>query len=147
MPTNEQRRATAKRKLERQLERRAERERRRRLLTIIGSAVGAIVVIAAVVATVVVTNPTHYAVALRYEREGLERAAPVVVAKGVDFLAQKIKDVAGESGVVCHEDVALARALHARVRIGQEIPEELYGAVAAVLAHVYRLKGLAGASA
>ena len=92
-------------------------------------------------ATVVVTNPTHYAVALRYERGAGGRAAPVVVAKGVDHLAQRIKHVARASGGACHEDVPLARALYARVRVGQEIPEELYAAVAAVLATVYRLQG------
>lgn len=97
-------------------------------------------------ATVVVTNPTHYAVAVRYERAGA-RSAPVVVAKGVDHLAQKIKDVARTHGVTCHEDVPLARALYARVRVGQEIPEELYAAVAAVLATVYRLEGAGAFSA
>src|SRR5262245_31637994 len=91
-------------------------------------------------ATVVVTNPTHYAVALRYEREDGKAGAPIVVAKGVDHLAERIKEVARESGVACHEDVPLARALYARVAIGQEIPEELYAAVAAVLAAVYRLQ-------
>jgi flagellar biosynthetic protein FlhB len=93
-------------------------------------------------ATVVVTNPTHFAVALSYERspEGGARRAPVCVAKGVDHLAQRIKEVALESGVACREDVPLARALYARVAVGQEIPEELYGAVAAVLATVYRLQ-------
>jgi flagellar biosynthetic protein FlhB len=93
-------------------------------------------------ATVVVTNPTHYAVALRYDRDARaeERRAPVVVAKGVDHLAHKIKEVAAANGVACREDVALARALHARVQIGQEIPEELFAAVAAVLATVYRLQ-------
>jgi len=91
--------------------------------------------------TVVVTNPTHYAVALRYERQaGGRTSAPIVSAKGVDHLAQRIKAVAAEHGVRCHEDVALARALYARVRVGQEIPEELYGAVAAVIATVYRLE-------
>jgi len=91
-------------------------------------------------ATVVVTNPTHYAVALRYQRGDApgRRAAPVVVAKGVDHLAQRIKELARAAGVTCHEDVPLARALYARVRVGQEIPEELYEAVAAVLATVYR---------
>ncbi len=95
-------------------------------------------------ATVVVTNPTHFAVALRYERE-LEGSnahrAPVCVAKGVDAVAQRIKAVAREAGVVCHEDVPLARALHAQCEIGQEIPEDLYAAVAAVLGYVYRLRG------
>lgn len=94
-------------------------------------------------ATVVVTNPTHFAVALRYERgsEPGRSGAPMVVAKGVDHLAERIKQVARENGVICHEDVPLARALHARVAIGQEIPEELYAAVAAVLSTVYRLQG------
>jgi flagellar biosynthetic protein FlhB len=94
-------------------------------------------------ATVVVTNPTHYAVALQYQSEGAGEegpSAPRVLAKGVDHLAQRIKEVAHESGVACHEDVPLARALYARVAVGQEIPEELYGAVAAVIATVYRLK-------
>lgn len=91
-------------------------------------------------ADVVVTNPTHYAVALRYDREGTRaaRQAPVVVAKGVDFLAKRIKEVALAAGVLCHEDVPLARALYAKVEVGQEIPEEFYEAVAAVLATVYR---------
>jgi flagellar biosynthetic protein FlhB len=92
-------------------------------------------------ATVVVTNPTHYAVALRYEHSQARAGAPRVVAKGVDHLAQRIKALAAQHGVRCHEDVPLARALYARVRVGQEIPEELYGAVAAVLATVYRLEG------
>jgi len=93
-------------------------------------------------ATVVVTNPTHYAVALAYESKGKEGArAPRCVAKGVDHLARRIKDVAREAGVVCFEDVALARALHAQVEIGGEIPEDLYEAVASVLAYVYRVKG------
>jgi flagellar biosynthetic protein FlhB len=89
-------------------------------------------------ATVVVTNPTHYAVALRYERG--DGRAPVVLAKGVDHLAERIKVVARASGIACHEDVALARSLYARVRVGQEIPQELYAAVAAVIATVYRLQ-------
>jgi flagellar biosynthetic protein FlhB len=97
-------------------------------------------------ATVVVTNPTHYAVALRYERDEREpqgkrrRSAPYVVAKGVDHLAQRIKQVAREHEVPCIEDVPLARALHAQVEIGDEVPEQLYQAVATVLAHVYRVQ-------
>lgn len=96
-------------------------------------------------ATVVVTNPTHYAVALRYEREddaSQRPAAPRVVAKGVDFLAQRIKEVAREAGVVLYEDVALARALHAQCEVGDEIPVDLYRAVASVLAYVYRTQGV-----
>lgn len=92
-------------------------------------------------ATVVVTNPTHYAVALKYERQGADGGAPRVVAKGVDHVAQRIKQVAGESGVVCFENVPLARALHARCEIGDVIPEELFEAVASVLAYVYRVQG------
>ncbi|MDZ4772262.1 MAG: flagellar type III secretion system protein FlhB [Planctomycetota bacterium] len=93
-------------------------------------------------ATVVITNPTHYAVALRYEKANGESGgrAPIVVAKGVDVVAQKIKAVALEAGVPLHEDVPLARALHAQVEIGQEIPEQLFQAVAGVLAYVYRIQ-------
>lgn len=96
-------------------------------------------------ATVVVTNPTHYAVALRYEREDDPAARPIaprVVAKGVDFLAQRIKQVAREAGVVVYEDVALARTLHAQCEVGDEIPVDLYRAVAGVLAYVYRMQGV-----
>jgi flagellar biosynthetic protein FlhB len=94
-------------------------------------------------ATVVITNPTHYAVALKYDRAGDEASgrAPVLVAKGVDEVAQKIKAVAREAGVHLHEDVPLARAIHAQVEIGQEIPEALFQAVAGVLAYVYRIEG------
>lgn len=100
-------------------------------------------------ATVVVTNPTHYAVALCYERapapgpDGKPRArrAPYVVAKGVDLVAQRIKAVARDAGIVCYEDIALARALHRDVEIGEEIPEAFYQAVASVLAYVYRVQG------
>jgi flagellar biosynthetic protein FlhB len=99
-------------------------------------------------ATVVITNPTHYAVALRYDRDASPargtnvsaRRAPYVVAKGADLVAERIKQVAREADVTCYEDVALARALHAGVEIGQEIPEELYQAVASVLAYVYRVQ-------
>ena len=97
-------------------------------------------------ATVVVTNPTHYAVALRYERDALVERAPMVVAKGTDELAQRIKKVASENDVPLYEDVPLARALHAQVEVGEEIPEELYAAVAAVLGYVYRMQGERGAS-
>jgi flagellar biosynthetic protein FlhB len=96
-------------------------------------------------ATVVVTNPTHFAVALRYEREpvsGKSAGAPRVVAKGVDAVAERIKSAAREAEVPCYEDVALARALHARCEIGDEVPIELYQAVAEVLAYVYRLQGV-----
>ena len=95
-------------------------------------------------ATVVVTNPTHFAVALRYERdaEGAARtAAPVVVAKGVDQVAERIKQVAREAGVTLYEDVQLARALWRQAEIGDLIPEELYGAVAVVIRYVWQVEG------
>jgi flagellar biosynthetic protein FlhB len=93
-------------------------------------------------ATVVVTNPTHIAVALRWapdERDADAAGAPVVVAKGVDLMAERIKEVAREHGVPLCEDVPLARALHARCEIGQQISTDLYEAVAAVLAQVWKL--------
>ena len=92
-------------------------------------------------ATVVVTNPTHFAVALKYDRDGDGGSAPTVVAKGVDHVAQKIKEIARENGVVLFEDVPLARALHAQVEIGDAIPEQFFEAVAGVLAYVYRVQG------
>jgi flagellar biosynthetic protein FlhB len=89
-------------------------------------------------ADVVVTNPTHYAVALRYSSEA---PAPVVVAKGQDIVAARIRAIAAEHGVPVVPDPPLARALHASVEIGTEIPEELFGAVAQVLAFIYRTAG------
>ena len=91
-------------------------------------------------ATVVVTNPTHYAVALKYDRSGEDGMAPRVVAKGVDDVAQRIKQIARENEVVCFENVPLARALHAQCEIGDFIPEDLFEAVASVLAYVYRVQ-------
>lgn len=89
-------------------------------------------------ATVIVTNPTHYAVALRYE-PGM--AAPLCLAKGVDAVALKIREVAGEHRVPIVENVPLARALYASVEIDDEIPVEHYQAVAEVIGYVLRLKG------
>jgi flagellar biosynthesis protein FlhB len=91
-------------------------------------------------ATVVVTNPTHYAVALTYDRHSTDGGAPEVVAKGVDLVAQKIKEIARENDVICFENVPLARALHAQCEIGDVIPEDLFDAVANVLAYVYRVQ-------
>lgn len=88
-------------------------------------------------ATVIVTNPTHFAVALRYEA-GM--AAPVCVAKGVDSLALRIRAVATEAGVPVMENPPLARALHATVEIDEEIPAEHYRAVAEVIGFVLRLR-------
>lgn len=87
-------------------------------------------------ADVVVTNPTHYAVALRYKRGQDE--APIVLAKGVDFMALKIRAEARNLGVPTVEDRPLARALHAKVDVGHPITEELFGPVAKVLAIIYR---------
>jgi flagellar biosynthetic protein FlhB len=83
-------------------------------------------------ATVVVTNPTHYAVALLYERARM--SAPKVVAKGRDLLAQRIREIATEHGVPVVENVPLAQALYAGVEVGESIPADLFGAVAEVLA-------------
>ncbi len=90
-------------------------------------------------ADVVVTNPTHIAVALRYDAEKM--AAPRVVAKGADLVAQRIKEVARQNGVPLVENVPLARALHKSVKVGKVVPRALFQAVAEVLAYVYRLKG------
>jgi flagellar biosynthesis protein FlhB len=89
-------------------------------------------------ADVIVTNPTHYAVALEYKPDLM--AAPRVVAKGRNWLAQRIKEVGGEHDIPTVENVALARALYRSVEIDQEIPMELYKAVAEVLAYVYRIR-------
>ena len=89
-------------------------------------------------ADVVITNPTHLAIALKYESNS--GRAPVVVAKGEDFLAKKIREAAKEAQVEIVENKPLARMLYYNVEIGQEIPPELYQAVAEVLAFVYNLK-------
>ena len=90
---------------------------------------------AAATATVVVTNPTHFAVALRYE---VEMSAPVVVAKGRNLLAEKIKQVAREHNIMTIENKALAQALYKSVEVGDSIPSRLYQAVAEILAMVFR---------
>jgi flagellar biosynthetic protein FlhB len=89
-------------------------------------------------ADLVVMNPTHYAVALKYE-EG-KMAAPKVVAKGADLLAMKIRDLAKESKVPVLQQPVLARALYAHAKLDHEIPAALFGAVAQVLAYVYQLR-------
>jgi len=90
------------------------------------------------IADVVVTNPTHFAVALRYDGS---RAAPEVVAKGQDLIAAQIRRIAEEHDVPVVSDPPLARALHSSTEVGQVIPAELYAAVARVLAFVYRVAG------
>jgi flagellar biosynthetic protein FlhB len=94
-------------------------------------------------ATVVITNPTHLAVAVRYEKA---MEAPVVVAKGAEQLARRIRETALDHGIPIVERKDLARALYRSVDVGQSIPADLYQAVAEILAYVYRLKGLATAS-
>ena len=88
-------------------------------------------------ADVVVTNPTHYAVALQYSKE---EGAPKVLAKGVDHLAQRIKEIARENEVMIVENKPLARDLYANVEVEEFIPDRLYKAVAEVLAFVYKAK-------
>ncbi|ALC88158.1 MULTISPECIES: flagellar biosynthesis protein FlhB [Bacillaceae] len=89
-------------------------------------------------ADVVITNPTHFAIALKYDDDSMD--APIVVAKGADFVAQKIKLIARENDVVMVENRPLARAMYDQVEIGQRIPDEFFKAVAEVLAYVYRIK-------
>lgn len=89
-------------------------------------------------ADVVITNPTHYAVALKYDNTVSQ--APVVTAKGADYLALKIKEIAKENDVEIVENKPLARMLYANVDLGSEIPVELYESVAEVLGYVYRIK-------
>ena len=90
-------------------------------------------------ASVVITNPTHYAVALKYELG--DKGAPKLVAKGADLIAQRIRELARENGVPLVENPPLARSLYASVDLDQEIPPEHYRAVAEVINYVFRLKG------
>jgi flagellar biosynthetic protein FlhB len=92
-------------------------------------------------ADVVVTNPTHFAVALKYESGAM--GAPVVVAKGMNLLAQRIRDLAGENQVPVLEAPPLARALYRHADVGDQIPAPLYTAVAEVMAWVYQLNQFA----
>jgi flagellar biosynthetic protein FlhB len=89
-------------------------------------------------ADVVITNPTHYAVALRYEASDMD--APQVIAKGADLVALRIREIAREHDIVIMENKPLARALYDKVEIGGFVPAELFQAVAEVLAYVYRIK-------
>jgi flagellar biosynthesis protein FlhB len=90
-------------------------------------------------ASIIITNPTHYAIALQYER-GMN--APVCVAKGVDLIARKIREIAETHGIPVVENPPLARALHATVDIDQEIPPEHYRAVAEIIGYLMRLRRL-----
>ena len=89
-------------------------------------------------ADVVITNPTHFAIALKYDETSMD--APRVIAKGTDFVAQKIKLIAKEHDVVMVENRPLARAMYDQVEIGDPVPEEFFKAVAEILAYVYRIK-------
>lgn len=91
-------------------------------------------------ADVVITNPTHFAVALRYDRE--EHAAPIVVAKGADDMARRIREIAQEHQVAIVENPPLARTLYRTVEIGRAIPPDLFRAVAEILAYVFRQRAL-----
>ncbi|WP_379126557.1 flagellar biosynthesis protein FlhB [Paenibacillus sp. sgz500958] len=90
-------------------------------------------------ADVIITNPTHFAVALRYD--GSQMDAPEIVAKGQDYVALRIRELAKEHGIMTMENKPLARALFQRAEIGDTVPADLFQAVAEVLAYVYRLKG------
>ena len=90
-------------------------------------------------ADVVITNPTHFAVAIKYDTE--IAPAPIVVAKGEDYLAQKIKEKAKEYHIEIVENKPLARMLYHNVELGEQVPQELYQAVAEVLAMVYHMQG------
>ncbi|MPM35668.1 Flagellar biosynthetic protein FlhB [bioreactor metagenome] len=91
-------------------------------------------------ASVVVTNPTHFAVAIRYKES--EDRAPVVVAKGKDYLARRIKEQAAKHKISIVENRTVARALYASCEVGDEIPPELYQAIADILIYVYKTVGI-----
>jgi len=88
-------------------------------------------------ADVVVTNPTHFAVAIKYDSMSMD--SPIVIAKGADHVAMKIREIARENNVPLIENPPVARLLH-KIDLGAAIPEELFKAVAEILAHVYSLK-------
>jgi flagellar biosynthetic protein FlhB len=90
-------------------------------------------------ADVVITNPTHFAIAIKYNAGAME--APKVIAKGKDYVALKIKEIAKNNGIVMMENKPLARALYSQVELGDTIPADLFQAVAEVLAYVYKIKG------
>ena len=89
-------------------------------------------------ADVVITNPTHFAVALKYDESRM--GAPQVIAKGKDLIAKRIREIADDSGVPLFSAPPLARALYRSTRLGQEIPAGLYNAVAQVLAYVFQIE-------
>ena len=90
-------------------------------------------------ADVIITNPTHFAIALKYDASNME--APTIIAKGQDYVALRIKEIAKDHGIITMENKPLARALYQRAEIGDSIPADLFQAVAEILAYVYKLKG------
>jgi flagellar biosynthetic protein FlhB len=90
-------------------------------------------------ADVIITNPTHLAVAIRYDSKAM--GAPIVVAKGAGFVAEKIREIGRQHGVMIVENKLVARTLFKLVEVGREVPEDLYRAVAEILAFVYRVRG------
>lgn len=90
-------------------------------------------------ADVIITNPTHFACALKYDGETMD--APILIAKGTDLMAKRIRDLAEEHDIIITENKPLARALYADVEIGEAVPEHLFKAVAEVLAYVYQVQG------
>lgn len=90
-------------------------------------------------ADVVITNPTHIAVAIQYQAGKMD--APLVLAKGQELVAEKIREIAREHDIPLVENPPVARLLHSKVEVGQSIPEEMFKAVAEILAYVYSLKG------
>ena len=89
-------------------------------------------------ADAVITNPTHLAVAIKYDSS--QMAAPIIVAKGADFVAMRIREIARENNIPLVENPPVARLLH-KLDLGATIPEEMFKAVAEILAHIYSLKG------
>jgi flagellar biosynthetic protein FlhB len=90
-------------------------------------------------ATVVVTNPTHLSIAIQYEQETMD--APLIVAKGADNIALKIREIAKDNDIPLYEDVPLARAMYDKVEPGDTVPQEFFAAVAEIIAYVYKLQG------
>ena len=86
----------------------------------------------------IITNPTHYSVAIKYDKENM--VSPKVIAKGKDHVALRIREIAKENKVPLVENIPLARNLYNSVKVGEEIPRVLYKAVAEILAFVYKLK-------
>jgi flagellar biosynthesis protein FlhB len=95
-------------------------------------------------ADVIITNPTHYAVALKYDQNG--KGAPIVIAKGKDLIAAKIREIAKENRIVIFSAPPLARALYRSTDLNQQIPENLFVAVAQVLAYIFQLRQAASSS-